>query len=80
MIVVYQVVDMPMAEVAFAPGYDPAVLAPTVVPVGVPYWLVERAILEEMYAQHGDVRDAWRASEESIGRQPDGYGLNGGMQ
>lgn len=82
MIVIYQVQDMPMAEVAFADGYDPAALAPTVVPYGLPYWLVERSYLEEMYAQHGDVRDAWRVTEESIGRPPDGYGMagNGGGQ
>lgn len=74
MVVIFQVPGMPMAEVVFAEGYDPVELAPTTVPAGAPYWFVERPYLASMYEKHGDHREAWEVTEESIGRAPDGVG------
>lgn len=79
MIVVFQISGLPMGEIAFAQGYDPLLLGPSLVPSGAPYWFVEREYLDALYEQHGDLRDAWVVSEESIGREPDGYGLGGDL-
>lgn len=45
------------------------------VPEGVGYWIVSRADVDALYSEYGGVRDAWRVSEESVGRPPDGAGF-----
>lgn len=44
------------------------------VPTGQPYWIVSKAEVDALYAQHGDFRDAWEISQETMGREPNGVG------
>lgn len=57
-----------------APGVDVAAEAKRVISNGVPYWLVDSAETDALYAEQGEWREAWELSEDTIGRGPDGVG------
>ncbi|MCO7546190.1 hypothetical protein [Stutzerimonas nitrititolerans] len=73
-VAIYQPEAMPMAIVSFTPGIDAMQAAKQAVPAGVPFWIVPKSEIDALYADHGAYRDAWEASETSIGRKPDGVG------
>lgn len=73
-VVIFQPAGRPMAIMCAAPEIDLSEEAERVVPSGVPFWIVPKADIDELYAEQGHVRDAWELSEEAIGRKPDGFG------
>lgn len=46
-----------------APGYDINKAAKAAVPNGQNYQIVDKAVVDEMYATHGDYREAWEYDE-----------------
>lgn len=73
--IIFQPVGAPMAILTPCDcGLSVLEIAKKDVPQGVPFWVVSAAEVEQMYQSHGDLRDAWEVTEQSIGRPPLGRG------
>lgn len=74
--VIYQEPGKPAAIIASAPACELSIseIADKDVPSGIAYWIVKLTEIDALYAQHGQLRDAWEISQETMGRVPDGVG------
>lgn len=73
-ILLWQPVGSHPVYAVFAPGYDPHVYGPPLVPAGLPYWFVDIALMTIKYELYGGDYEGWVLTEDPDLGEPDGYG------
>jgi hypothetical protein len=71
--IIFQPDDRPMAYACIGDGAEFAVAAAQAVPLGLPYWEVDKSVLDDLFASYGDFRGSWKLDPAGLG-QPTGVG------
>jgi hypothetical protein len=71
--IIFQPDGEPMAYTCIHEGAEFAAAAAQAVPSGVPYWEVDKSLLDHMFANYGQFRGSWKLEPAKLG-QPTGMG------